>query len=130
MPLRRLAATITATELISQRCKKVLNAEDISFSRSPAWEALSHFFQPLELVREEVFRGDSVVRLPRSIVLLSFEAKFKPGEVERVGLLGAEFICIDRLEHSFRFILALIHQKRQRMVDFCGIGVRKSAEEL
>src|SRR6266566_8063913 len=81
MPLTRLAATITATALISQRCKKLFNAEDISFCRRPARQALSHFFQPFQLVREQVLRRDSVARFPGSIVLLLIETQFKPPEI-------------------------------------------------
>src|SRR6266516_1194448 len=130
MPLIRLAATITATALISQRCKKLFNAAGISFCRRPARQALSHFFQPFELVREQVFRGDSVARLPRTIVLLLIAGDLEPAEIERVGLLAAEFFRNDGLENCLRFICALVHQQRQSMIDLRRLGIGKPAEDL
>src|SRR2546426_1103908 len=98
IPLMRLAATITAMALTSQRCKNLFNAECISFCGRPARQALSHFFQPFQLVREQVFRGDSLARLPSLIVLLLVEGQFKPPQIERVGLLAAELFRNDGLE--------------------------------
>src|SRR5881628_3090939 len=112
MPLIRLAATITATVLISQRSKKVFNAECISLCRCPAGQALPHFFQPFHLVREQFFRGDSVARLPRLIVLSLSGGQFKQTEIERVGFLAAESVRIDGLENCLRFAGAQVQQQR------------------
>src|SRR6266568_7656789 len=122
MPLMRLAATITATVLISQRSKKVFNAECISLCRCPAGQALPHCFQPFHLVREQFFRGDSVARFPRSIVLPLSGGQFKPTEIERVGLVVDEFFRNDGLENCLRFTAAQVQQQRQSMIDLRGIG--------
>src|SRR5438128_2597647 len=121
MPLMRLAATITATVLVSQRIKKVFKAGDISFCRRPAWQALSHFFQPFQLVGEQVLRRDSVARFPGSIVLLLIETQFKPPEIERTGLFAAEFFRNDGLEHCLRFSGAQVQQQRQGVIDLRAI---------
>src|SRR5438445_3189460 len=130
MPLIRLAATITATVLISQRSKKVFNAECISLCRRPAGQALPHFFQPFHLGREQVIRGNSIARLPRSIVLLLIGGEFKQTEIERVGFLAAEFFRNDGLENCLRFTGAQVQQQRQSMIDLRGMGIGKLIEDL
>src|SRR5207247_8637354 len=107
-----------------------VNAPRMSLSRRAALQPWPHFFQPSELVREQVFRGDSVARLPRTIVLLLIAGDLEPAEIERVGLLAAEFFRNDGLENCLRFICALVHQQRQSMIDLRRLGIGKPAEDL
>src|SRR5947207_8172695 len=130
MPLMRLAATITATALISQRSRKVFNAEDISFWRRTARQLFAHGFQPFHLVRKQVFPGDAVAGLPRLSVPLLIEGNFKPGEIKRVGLLAVELFWKDGLENGLRFIGAPVQQQRKSMIDLRGVRIRKPAEDL
>ena len=75
-------ATITATVLMSQRCRKFLRDADILSGGRRRWHPAQGFLQPFRLIREKVFHLDTVACFPGFVILLFVEIDFKQAELE------------------------------------------------
>src|SRR5258705_1998229 len=91
IPGTTLAATITATVLISHRCKKFFKGADILLGRLTFRQLTAGFIQPFDLIGEKVFSVDSIDGQAGLIVLLFVDIELKQAEVKRGGLHSIEF---------------------------------------